>query len=227
MGRYIKNPKVTKSFEDFDTFSKGLDAFFSLHIAETMRKKFPHTYTVFGGGDDLFIVGAWDEVLALAREVHDRFANYVKHNLSISFSIALAKPSTPIAFMAEHTEELLEEAKAIDEEKDALSMFGETVKWKRYLTCFKELMPQLEKAEEHLELKTAWLYRILELIEMRKQMKTDPTKSIWKSKLAYTISRNIRDANDTFRSVLDRMIESYPEESKLVLTEFIYKRRKA
>jgi len=228
MGRFIRESNVTAGFENFDGFSKGMDAFFSLHIAARMREKYPNTYTVFGGGDDLFIVGAWDEVLALAREVHESFGTYVKGELSLSMGIALAKPSTPISYLAEHTEHLLEDAKGIDEQKDALSMFGETVKWKDYIACYELLLPALESQHQVTELKTAWLYRVLELADMGKRVKYDGsiTDTIWRSKLNYTIRRNVERTTDGFISALNTAIERYPKETKLVLTEFIYKRRK-
>jgi len=228
MGRFIRNSDVTASFESFDLFSKGMDAFFSIHIAEVMRERYPNTYTVFGGGDDLFIVGAWDEVLALAREVHDDFACYVKGKLSLSCGITLAKPATPISFLAEYTENLLEDAKEIDDQKDALSMFGETVKWKDYTACLSSLIPVLESQERITALKTAWLYRILELAEMSKRVKYEGNieDTIWRSKLSYSISRNVEKAAESFRKGLDEAILRYPKETKLVIMEFIYKRRK-
>lgn len=228
MGRFIRESDVTAGFENFEDFSKGMDAFFSLHIAALMREKYPDTYTVFGGGDDLFIVGAWDEVLALAREVHESFGIYVKGQLSLSMGIALAKPSTPISYLAEHTEHLLEESKRIDDKKDALSMFGETVKWKDYIACHDLLLPALESQHQVTELRTAWLYRVLELADMGKKVKYEGsiTDTIWRSKLNYTIRRNVERATDGFVSALNTAIERYPKETKLVLTEFIYKRRK-
>ena len=59
--------------------------------------------------------------------------------------LPLAKPSTPISYLADYTEHLLEEAKGIDREKevknpkDAISLFRETVKWKEYKKTYGEL----------------------------------------------------------------------------------------
>ena len=54
MGKFLEKSDVTNSFENFDNFSKTMDNFFSLYIPKMMREKYPNTYTVFAGGDDLF-----------------------------------------------------------------------------------------------------------------------------------------------------------------------------
>ncbi len=86
-----------------------------------------------------FLLGAWDEILDLARDIEKEFKLFVNYDkLSISFGIAIAKPTTPISYLADYTEHLLEEAKVSMEikevkyPKDATSLFGETVKWNSY-----------------------------------------------------------------------------------------------
>ncbi len=238
MGLFLQNSTVTESFEDFDAFSRSMDNFFSLFIPQLMRKKYPHTYTVFAGGDDLFLLGAWDEILALAREIEETFKAFVSDEakaLTISFGIAMTKPTTPISYLAEHTEHLLEEAKEVDG-KDAICLFGETVKWNDYLKVYNNLYSSLENFEEHLN--TAFLYRLLELIEMSKKVKyaKDIASTMWKSKFRYSFNRNVlekmKNANDKKRAeemleLLGGLIDNNPKETKMVVTEFIYKRRES
>jgi len=225
MGNFIKNSDITESFENFDLFSKTLDNFFSLHIPKMMKQKYPNTYTVFAGGDDLFLVGSWDEILKLARFVESEFKSFVvSKELTISSGIAIAKPSTPISYLAEYTEHLLEEAKAL-EGKNAISLFGETVKWNSYKQVFNELDDAL-KAFENKDINTAFLYRLLEFCQMSKESKRDPLKTIWKSKLRYSISRNNVNLGENIYELLDKKIEKNPSETKMFLNEFIYKRRK-
>jgi len=110
MGDYIRTAGVTKNYASFDMFSKSIDGFFSRHIPEMMAGKYPDTYTVFAGGDDLFLIGAWNEVLDLARDIEAEFKRFVKSDkLSISMGIILAKPTTPISYLADISEEALEE----------------------------------------------------------------------------------------------------------------------
>jgi CRISPR-associated protein Csm1 len=238
MGTFIKDKdsRVTESFENFDTFSKTLDSFFSLHIPNKMKKEFPNTYTVFAGGDDLFLVGAWDEILSLARWIEKEFKTFVKSDkLTISFGIAIASPSTPISYLAHHTEHLLEEAKAIDDKKDAITLFGETVKWNSY----KKVREDMEALEffkvENKDINTALLYRLLDFCEMSKQIKKyidckgevecDFRNALWKSKLRYVFYRNMDKKYHNMITKLDKIIDDCPRETKMFLCEFIYKRR--
>ncbi len=235
MGKFLEKSNVTDSFENFESFSKTMDNFFSLYIPKLMKTEYPNTYTVFAGGDDLFLLGAWDEVLRLSRKIEEEFKAFVKSDdLSISFGIAIAKPSTPISYLADHTEHLLEEAKEIDEKKDAISLFGETVKWKSYKAVHDALYSVLEDFEEHLN--TAFLYRLLELIEMSKKAKyqKDIPSTMWRSKFRYSFNRNVlermRGDNEKERAVkilelLSRLIDENPKETKMVVNEFIYMRR--
>jgi len=233
MGKFLANKenKVTDSFENFDTFSKTMDNFFSIYIPNMMREKYPNSYTVFAGGDDLFLLGAWDEVLEMAREVEREFKAFVKSDdLSISFGIAIAKPSTPISYLADSTEKLLEDAKDIDDgkevahPKDAISLFGETVKWGEYLRVY-NLLNETFKGFEVIN--TSILYSLLHFCDMSKKIKEDIRNSMWKSKLNYLFSRNIDTKYHYILKDLNREIEQSPKATKMFLSEFIYKRRRS
>lgn len=223
MGNFIKNSDITDSFENFDLFSKAIDAFFSLHIPKMMKEKFPNTYTVFAGGDDLFLIGAWDEILKLSRFIHDEFKRFVKIPLTISFGIIIAKENTPVNYLAEYSEHLLEASKSIDENKDAISIFDESVKWDSYLDVYEKINTALSEIEE---INTAFLYRLLDFIGMSKAVKNGNIEAtMWKSKLRYSFNRNLDPKYASLLEVFATLIETTPQECKIVLSEFIYKRR--
>ncbi|AFI06625.1 crispr-associated protein, csm1 family [Helicobacter cetorum MIT 99-5656] len=69
-----------------------------------MEEKFPNTYMVFAGGDDLFLVVTWNEVLDLARQIRKYFRSFVNNKLSVSFGICIAKSNTPISYLAQASE---------------------------------------------------------------------------------------------------------------------------
>ncbi len=68
---------------------------------------------VYSGGDDLFIVGAWDHVFELAFEIEDAFKKYVgmNPNITISAGYGIFDPKFPLYRMAEITGEREEKAK--------------------------------------------------------------------------------------------------------------------
>ena len=233
MGLFLKkeNNSVTDCFENFDLFSKTLDNFFSLHIPRKMEKDFKNTYTVFAGGDDLFLLGSWNVILELARFIESEFKRFVKSSeLTISFGIAMAKPSKPISYLANETEHLLENSKEVDG-KDAITLFGETVKWDSYKKVFKTLNEDLEKIDEK-DINTAFLYRLLDFCEMNRKIKyrkekeeLDIMNTLWKSKLVYSFTRNMDKKYISTLNTLNDLIEKHPKETKMTICEFIYKRR--
>jgi len=226
MGNFIKNSDVTEKLENFDSFSKEIDAFFSGYVTDVLRGKskykdrFRNIYTIFAGGDDLFLVGAWDEILEFARVIRNDFIDFQNNKgLTISFGIVVSKPSVPIKYLAEVSEEYLEQSKEMDG-KDAITMFEESVKWDDYLKVFKEL----DELFRNKEFDSIYLYRLLEICEMSKNVKYKGSikDTIWKSKLVY-ISRD-KEEMEILKDIHAK-IENNPKEVKLFLIEYIYKRR--
>ena len=224
MGNFIKHSDVTQSFINFDTFSKGINNFFSLYVPRKMKEKFENSYTVFAGGDDLLIVGSYDQMIELAVFVRQEFMKFIKtKDLSISFGVILAKPSTPISFLAQTSEKWLESSKEMSG-KDAITIFGETAKWDSYLNVRSQILDEFTKFNID---NTAFLYRLLELCEMSKKVCEDVKNTMWKSKLSYSFTRNMQGGGEMneLLLMLNNVIENNPKESKMAICEYIYKRR--
>lgn len=227
MGNFIKNTDVTDSFANFDTFSKSINNFFSLYIPRKMREQYPDSYTIFAGGDDLLLVGSYDKMIELAIFVRQEFLKFVKNkHLTISFGIVLAKPSIPISYIANVAEHLLESSKEL-ENKDGISMFNESVKWDDYINVREQVLSCFDEFKQHIN--TAFLYRILEFCDMSKNVKNDINNTMWRSKLNYSFYRNFEQVKDEKKEkillMLDNQIKKNPKEMKMVVCEYIYKRR--
>lgn len=219
MGSFLKERNID-SFAKFNFVSRLIDTFFSVKVSQMMEGK--NLYTVFAGGDDLFIIGAWDEVIEIAKAIRAEFMAFASGStLSISMGGVMFKSSKPINYIAQLSEEALEEAKALPN-KDGITLFGESVKWEDYLDDL-GLYEELEKASVN----TAFTYRLLDFIEMSKKVKYegDITATIWKSKLNYSFNRNMDKRYGSLLTATDEMIEKYPKEAKMKISEFIYKRR--
>ena len=61
---------------------------------------------------------------------------------------------------------------------------------------------------------------------MSKNIKSDIKNTMWKSKLSYLFHRNMKD-HEHLIGELDTVIEKNPKETKMVISEFIYKNRSA
>jgi CRISPR-associated protein Csm1 len=118
----------------------------------------------------------------------------------------------------------LERAKEIDSSKNAITLFNETVKWESYLKVHHTLTDTFSLLKDMEN--TAFLYRLLELVEMKKRvLGGDIEATMWKSKLRYSWSRNMNKEDPKILESLDRSIENHPGETKMFLSEYIYKRR--
>lgn len=105
------------------TLSRQLTVFFKYHINAIMGKS---VYTiegdggrprnasiVYSGGDDVFIVGAWNDVIELAVDIRDAFDEYTQGTLTLSAGIGLYHSKFPIGVGAIETEHLEAESKRI------------------------------------------------------------------------------------------------------------------
>ena len=107
------------------TLSRQLSLFFKYYInallaerktvlLENRRNALPaaHNATiVYSGGDDVFIVGAWNEIVEIGMELQQAFSQFTQGTLSISAGIGLYPAGFPIHQMAVETGALEEDSK--------------------------------------------------------------------------------------------------------------------
>ncbi len=234
MGKFIQNSKVTDSFARYNFFSRMIDYFFSVKASQMMKGR--DIYTVFAGGDDIFILGAWDEVIEFTKELREEFKKFAQGSeLTLSVGMIMTKPNKPINFVAQRVEMELESSKEYKEsekEKNAITLFGQTVGFDNYIyDMTKDFQIIKEMAQKYPDVfNAAFLYRLLELCDMKENIEDDIKNTMWKSKLSYMFKRNVVEKikNESFDDVFKQInenIETYGAGFKMVLSEFIYKRR--
>ena len=187
------------------TMSRQLNNFFTVYLPYALRNEkngaFRDIYTVFAGGDDLFLIGPWNKVRDLASFLREKFARYVCENPRLHFSagITLHKPHTPVDLLAQESELALEEAKKGT--KNQVHMFGETVTWDGFTELF-QVEEKLKAWHEKGWLSRRTLYRLNELCELaREEERLSALGSIpwhrlqcvkWPAYLRYFLVRAIR-----------------------------------
>lgn len=139
---YERNKYLTISRTS--SLSRQLSMFFKYHINTILEGRvgeIDKTYLseksdnegkkaviVYSGGDDMFIVGAWDEVIELALDLRQAFDKYTSKSLSFSAGIGVYTSKYPISRIAEEVSLLEKAAKSLDN-KNGIALFGvETVK---------------------------------------------------------------------------------------------------
>lgn len=118
------------------TLSRSLSIFFKYYLNDLLEngeysllapQGQRNTVVVYAGGDDLFIVGAWNEVLCAAIDIRRAFARYTGNTLTMSAGFALFEPGYPITRMAAETADLEARAKKNKHQagnKNSISLLG-------------------------------------------------------------------------------------------------------
>lgn len=112
--------------------SRQLSLFFKLHINRILKSSdysiegensHPRKATIcYSGGDDLFIVGAWDEVVELAMDIKNAFERFTQGALTFSAGIGVYEADYPISAAAEEVARLEEASKRLPG-KGAVTIF--------------------------------------------------------------------------------------------------------
>ncbi|SFM60464.1 type III-A CRISPR-associated protein Cas10/Csm1 [Thermodesulforhabdus norvegica] len=189
------------------TLSRALNNFFAIYLPYALKHeangKFRNIYTVFAGGDDLFLIGPWNVILDVVGFIRKKFGEYTcnREEIHISAGITLHKPYVPVDIIAEKAEESLEASKSVDG-KDAVTIFNRTVKW----SDFDELMSEVYTAMKNWMnddcISTAFLHRLNSFADMAERelyyLNSAAGRTIkdiecfkWRAFLCYQVFRNV------------------------------------
>jgi len=193
-----------EDFKKFNRLSREVEFFFSDYITSLLEDK--NIYTVFAGGDDLFIIGEYQEIVQIAKDIRTEFLKFSLGKTKISMGLVMFKPTTPITFVSDMADKAEKRAKI---ERDSIDIFGVSMKFEEFTKIendFKEVTDFLEKENDD---KTSFYYRIIELCDMKSNIKQDIRNAMWKSKLNYLFRRNVkREYNDSrIFNLLNELIE--------------------
>jgi CRISPR-associated protein Csm1 len=99
----------------------------------TARDLREHLYIQYSGGDDVFVVGAWDALPEFARRIRKAFGEYAAGNetVTISGGVELFAEKYPLYLAAQEAGEAEHKAKSL-EGKDAFCFLGEAFHWKEF-----------------------------------------------------------------------------------------------
>lgn len=199
-----KDIRDDNSISRIATLSRMLDLFFSGRVEQLLNIDFENCYTVFSGGDDLLIIGPWDEIVRLAFTVQKEFRLFTSENPNVNLSagIGLAKPKTPLSRAVQAAEEALEKAKegksaGEPEGRDQLSFLDSTMKWGRA----ENILASAENLSNWLKnelLSVAFVRKFLVYADMYKEYreKGDIRGLRYLPLLTYNVRRNFKDLTE-------------------------------
>ena len=197
--------------------SRQMNAFFAVYLPYLCRTEFRHTYTVFAGGDDFFLIGPWTQQMDLASRLRDDFGRYVAGNARIGFSAGLAmrKPGLPVRRFEAMAEVSLEDSKAFRREcggsKNAVTCFERTMDWTDYGELL-EARERLHRLVSEMRLSQGYIYGLLKLVEMKESVPYHPENARWRSRFCYQTSRSLEKARGLEEDERRRRMEALAQE---------------
>lgn len=203
---------------------------------------------VYAGGDDLFIVGAWNEIIELAVDINNQFRKFTNNKMTLSAGIGIFNSKYPIDQMASQTGKLEEIAKGNGKNRVCLfdsipeNIGEEELKYKHLYTweefqdcvCNEKIKLMYkwfdfnEDNENKLSIGMSLLYRMLLLV---REIKSG--KRINLARIAYLIGR-LESGEKTEEAYLEFKEQFYKwvlnekdlKELETALTLIIYLNRK-
>lgn len=218
------------------TLSRYLSMFFKFHINGILQDSHRDALIIYSGGDDMFLVGGWDDVLGLAKDLRNAFQKYTQNKLTISAGIGIYHNTYPISRIATEVGALEAAAKHFHPEKNKVTLFRPdwVLDWDKLpdVTGERENIPGGSGVEEKLIALTntfkgdaehgkAFLYNMLALIRDH-QEKINIARYAYLLKRAEAKNRNL-DVQKFYSWILradDR------EELEMAITLYSYLTRK-
>lgn len=190
--------------------ASGSDINETYHLWDDFGEKNGHIHVIYSGGDDVFLVGPWDELLEVGIDIRNRLQEFSDGKVTISAGLGMFAPNFPIIKMAEITGELESTAKDMPM-KDSIALFGFATmnmgsvpecqhvytwddlinsviqdKFKFFQKVFAISRQGIVEDKERLPFSRTAIYRIMELLE---EIVNSNSDTIYNARLLYTLAR--------------------------------------
>lgn len=195
--KYDTFSRKTMLSESLSLFFKFYLNYFMEHGNEQLKEKEKERAitVVYSGGDDVFVIGSWDDVIGFAIDLHNEFAAFTQNKLTLSAGIGIYQEKYPVSRIAYEVGNLEECAKLNG--KDSVSLFTDefTFKWDVFIHEIYEKKYRLISSffEGNEERGTSFLYHLLDLL---KAIKESEIKDINLARYAFLLARLEPGKND-------------------------------
>lgn len=140
------------------------------------KYEIPTIYIDYSGGDDLLVIGPYDDIISFAEKLQCNFKKWTCDNDSINLSagINIISPKFPIGKAVFTAEDYLDAAKSCG--RDKITVFGEVVNWNKFETIagFRDLFEfgkVLEKYCFNGDISKGFVYSLLHLWQSKHDSK--------------------------------------------------------
>lgn len=154
------------------TFSRMMSLFFKYHINKILEELKVHGTIIYAGGDDVFVIGEWTDMIRFAIKIREDFINFSQGKLTLSTGVGMFPAKTPVAIMAEDVGALEDLAK--ENEKDSIALFHScnVFKWDRFIQgIWNEKLKIIESYFSRAKMEkahgNAFIFQLMELLKER------------------------------------------------------------
>ena len=199
--------------------SRQLSLFFKCYINKILKEGSSQIFTksrerqvniVYSGGDDIFIAGAWNDVIDAFTDIRNAFIKFTQGTLLLSGGIGIFDSSHPINRMAAETAELEEISKNVDG-KDAVTLFDASgsYKWDKYLDKvindkYKAISTYLSDTDNRGK---TFLYKLLELLRDTEGSRFNRAKFVYYLSRLEPSENDDKAVVDAYRSFSSKMYQ--------------------
>ena len=193
---------------------------------------------IYSGGDDIFVVGAWNDVIEFSIDLSEKFKKYTQNKLTLSGGIALYRSGYPVSVMAVESGALEDNSKEKfnKQGKDAITIFDKnfSFKWNTFENKIlnEKLIAITNFFNENNEYGKNFLYNILELIRGQEENENKGIKDqINFARYVYILSRMepdkdadeiLKEKYKIFSSKMYEWMKKKENRPELILAIYIY-----
>ena len=182
------------SVSRYTFLSRMINMYFCGYLQNILKEKknYKDIYTVYAGGDDLFLIGPWNQVVFFAKKIEESFRKFTCLNADITISAGLnfIHARYPINRSADFADEFLERAK--DAGRNRIYLFNTNIEWKefeKYMNFGQFLDAKIN--DKTSPINASFIYRLLVYHKMALKTKQDIRNLKYRPLLSYDIGRNI------------------------------------
>lgn len=209
-------PDKEATLSRYSALSRSLDWFFSGYLNRIWMEVAPETtYIVYSGGDDLFIVGKWNDTIKLAERIKHDFDKYTcfNPNFSVSGGTAIVNPTFPIMKGAEASEKEESKAKGYqnrDKSKNAFSFMEMPLGWDVEFPKVKAIKNQIFQMLSNDELPKSFLsklylhYAKAEIVDKDGRNAIGNLKTYWMMAYDFGRFKSLNKKNEKLLQLVDR-----------------------
>lgn len=201
------------------TLSRQLSLFFKFELNNILDNY--QITAIYSGGDDLFLIGSWDDIIDASIKISNHFKSFTLGKLTLSAGVGMFPSKYPISKMAFETGILEEFAKSGDKNQIALWRDDKVMNWRELEDeVLGEKLAILKKGflktDDHGK---AFIYKILSLLRHDEKINI--------ARLAYLLARS--NMSGEFTSKIFEWSQNGEDQQQLItaLEFYVYQIREA